>query len=77
MIEQEKLNVVFDKIREQLKADGGDAEITEIDQESGTVYVKLKGACDGCPMAAITLSQGIEDVLKQHIEGVNKVLPAK
>ena len=41
--------------------------------EDGTVKVKLKGACGGCPMASMTLKMGIERMLKQQIPEVKKV----
>ena len=75
MIHEEMLKYVFDHIRPQLQADGGDAEITKLDHDSGTVYVSLKGACVGCPMSAITLSQGIEKVLVENVPGVEHVKP--
>ena len=37
------------------------------------VKVKLKGACHGCPMAQMTLSQGIETQLKSDVPEVKKV----
>ncbi len=74
-IDRKMLDYVMAQIRPQLQQDGGDAAVTEIDDERGYVYVALKGACAGCPMSAITLSQGIEQVLKEHVPGVKKVLP--
>ncbi len=75
MIDRAVLDYVFNKIRPQLQADGGDAEITDVDQEKGIVYVALQGACVGCPMSAITLNQGIEAILVENVPGVEKVLP--
>ena len=75
MIDRGMLDYVMDRVRPQLQADGGDVEITEVDDEKGIVYVALQGACAGCPMSAITLSQGIEKVLVEHVPGVLKVLP--
>ncbi|MCD8200249.1 MAG: NifU family protein [Coriobacteriaceae bacterium] len=74
-IDRKMLDYVFAQIRPQLQQDGGDAAVTEIDDERGYVYVALKGACAGCPMSAITLSQGIEQVLTEYVPGVKKVLP--
>jgi Fe-S cluster biogenesis protein NfuA len=56
-----------------LQADGGDIELVDVDEE-GTVSVKLKGACAGCPMAAMTLSRGVERMLKQEIAEVSRVV---
>lgn len=75
MIHEGMLEYVFEHIRTQLQQDNGDARITKLDHDNGIVYVELKGECVGCPMSAITLSQGIEKVLVENVPGVEKVLP--
>ena len=75
VIDRGTLDYVMERIRPQLQADGGDVEVTEIDDEKGIVYVALQGACVGCPMSSLTISQGIERVLKEHVPGVERVLP--
>ncbi|MCK4721878.1 MAG: NifU family protein, partial [Dehalococcoidia bacterium] len=37
---------------------------------------KLTGACGGCPMAAMTLKNGIERALKERVPGVKEVVAA-
>jgi Fe-S cluster biogenesis protein NfuA len=69
---REQVEVVLEKIRPGLVADGGDVEL--VDVNDGTVEVRLTGACDGCPMAAMTLQMGIERVLKQEIPEVKEVV---
>ena len=59
-------------IRPQLQADGGDVELVDVDDE-GKVFLRLQGACRGCPGAQMTLKMGIERVLKEHIPEVNSV----
>ena len=51
VIDRGMLDYVMERIRPQLQADGGDVEVTEIDDEKGIVYVALQGACVGCPMS--------------------------
>jgi len=63
---------VLDKIRPSLIQDGGNVEL--IDVNDGTVRVKLTGACDGCPMAAMTLKLGIEQLLMQEIPEIKEVV---
>ena len=63
----------LDKIRPALQRDGGDVELVEVGAD-GIVKVKLTGACGGCPMATITLKQGIERILKQEVPAVKEVL---
>ena len=59
------------KIRPALQADGGDVEL--VDVQGGVVKVRLTGACGGCPMATITLKNGIEALLKEEIPSVERV----
>ena len=69
---REKVEGVLDKIRPSLIADGGNVEL--VDVNDGTVQVKLTGACDGCPMAAMTLKMGIEKLLREEIPEVKQVV---
>ena len=56
-----------------LQADGGDVELVDVDDQ-GVVKVRLQGACSGCPMASMTLKNGIERVLKEAIPEVKEVV---
>jgi len=67
-----KVEEVISAIRPMLQADGGDVELVEVDEEN-VVKVRLKGACDGCPMARITLKRGIEARMKQVVPEVKAV----
>ncbi len=69
---REKVEAVLKEIRPSLQADGGDVEL--VDVSDGKVSVRLTGACHGCPMAAMTLKQGIERLLKEHIPEVKEVI---
>jgi len=69
---REKVEAALAKIRPALQADGGDVEL--VDVEEGVVKVKLTGACAGCPVATMTLKQGIERVLKEEIPEVKEVV---
>jgi Fe-S cluster biogenesis protein NfuA len=68
---QDKVQVVIDKIRPSLQADGGDVELVSV--EDGVVKVRLQGACKGCPMSQMTLKNGIEKILKKEIPEVDRV----
>ncbi|MEC9488209.1 MAG: NifU family protein [Halanaerobium sp.] len=66
-----KVKKVLDEIRPSLQADGGDVEFIGV--EDGVVKVRLTGACAGCPMSTLTLKNGIERLLKEHIPEVKEV----
>jgi len=65
---EKKVKTLINKIRPYLQRDGGDVEFMRI--ENGIVYVKLHGACVGCPSASITLKEGIEAILLEEVPGV-------
>ena len=69
---KEKVAAVLEQIRPALQADGGDVELVGVDD--GVVSLKLTGACDGCPMASMTLKMGIERVLKGQVPEVKEVV---
>lgn len=69
---REKVEQALAKIKPALQADGGDVEL--VDVEGGVVKVKLTGACASCPVATVTLKQGIERILKEQIAEVKEVV---
>ena len=69
---KDEVRKVLEKVRPMLQADGGDVELVGVEKD-GTVKVRLKGACAGCPMAQMTLQHGIEMTLKKEVKGVKKV----
>ena len=66
-----KVQDALEEIKPQIQADGGDIELVSV--ENGTAKVRLKGACAGCPMSALTLKQGVERVIKAKIPEIQKV----
>jgi Fe-S cluster biogenesis protein NfuA len=73
-MDKERVQAVLDQIRPALQADGGDVELVDVTDE-GVVKVALQGACRGCPMSQLTLSNGVERVLKEQIPEVVRVEP--
>ena len=70
-IDLESLNETLEYIRPALQADGGDLVLIGVD--AGTVNLQLVGACGGCPMSTMTLTAGIERILKDRVPGVEAV----
>jgi Fe-S cluster biogenesis protein NfuA len=70
---KEEVQKIIDRIRPSLQADGGDVELIDVGDD-GVVKVRLVGACHGCPMAQMTLKNGIEKVLKQEVPAVKSVV---
>jgi len=63
---------VINKVRPYLQNDGGDVKFNRF--ENGVVYVSLIGACSNCPMAVMTLQDGIESALISEVPEVIKVI---
>ncbi|HAM38177.1 MAG TPA: hypothetical protein DCP53_02090, partial [Elusimicrobia bacterium] len=66
---REKVEKALEKIRPFLKQDGGDVQLIDV-TEDGIVKVKLLAACAGCPMASMTLKNGIEKAIKKEVPEV-------
>jgi len=69
---REKVAAVLEQVRPALLADGGDVQLMDV--KDGVVTLKLTGACYGCPMASMTLKNGIERVLKEQVPEVKEVV---
>lgn len=70
---KQRVESAINDIRPSLQADGGDIELVAVGTD-GTVSVRLKGACAGCPMSQMTLSFGVEKHLKKVIPEVRGVV---
>jgi Fe-S cluster biogenesis protein NfuA len=68
---RDKVELVLDKIRVSLKAEGGDIELLDI--RNDIVYVKLKGACGTCPMSMLTMKSLVETSIKNELPEIKAV----
>lgn len=66
------LEDTLEYIRPALQADGGDLILLGTNQ--GKVTLQLVGACGGCPMSTMTLTAGIERILRDRVPGVEEVV---
>lgn len=55
------------EVRPYLHSHGGEMEV--VDVSHGIVTLRLMGACDGCPSSTVTLTQGVEQVLREQWAG--------
>ena len=63
---KKKVVELLEELRVHLQNDGGDLELVKI--EDWNVFLKLKGACGGCPHSQMTLKNGIEAILREQID---------
>lgn len=65
------IEVTLDKIRHFLRKDGGDCEFVSFHE--GIVYVRMRGACDGCAYAGADIKELVEVILQEEVPGVLEV----
>ncbi len=71
-VDLDVLTETLEYIRPALQADGGDLILLGVAE--GTVTLQLVGACGGCPMSTMTLTAGIERILRDRVPGVTEVV---
>ncbi len=71
---RDKIEAVIEEIRPAVRADGGDVEVVDFDQEQGLVQLRLVGACHTCPYSLMTLKAGIEHRLRIQLPEVKTVV---
>lgn len=69
------LELLETRVRPAVARDGGDITFHGFDK--GIVYLKMRGACAGCPSSTATLKMGIENMLRHYVPEVTEVRPAR
>jgi Fe-S cluster biogenesis protein NfuA len=77
--EPEEQGPLYTPVREAIssvqayaRSHGGEIELVGVSDE-GDVTIRLRGACRGCPMSAVTLKHGIEEQLRHLVPGVGDI----
>lgn len=70
---EDRILGVLSSIRPAIRADGGDIEFVDFDQQTGRVEIRMVGACYACPMSMMTLKAGIEQRLRMIVPEVQTV----
>ncbi len=68
---EKRVEAALAEIKPQIQADGGDIDLVAI--ENNIVKVRLRGACVGCPMSALTLKAGVERIIKSKVPEIISV----
>jgi Fe/S biogenesis protein NfuA len=71
-VPQRVIQVLDQQVNPTIAAHGGRAELVAVEQ--GTAYLRLGGGCQGCAMATVTLSQGIEAAIIQAVPEITSVV---
>ena len=70
---KEQVETALAQVRPVLQRDGGDVELVEV-TDDGIVKVRLQGACQGCPMAQMTLQMGVHRRLAKDFPEIKEVV---
>ena len=65
--------IIAVRIRPVVQEDGGDIEFINFEENTGIVYLAMKGSCSGCPSSSVTLKNGIEKMLLYYVPDVKGV----
>lgn len=71
---RDRIEQVLEEVRPYLRADGGDVEFVDYDEDGGIVQLRLVGVCGACPISMVTLKQGIERRIVTALPTVKEVL---
>lgn len=66
-----ELAPLIEEARAILRRDGGDLAFERL--EAGILYVRLKGACAGCPRAPLDLKQVVETLVRRRYPAIREV----
>ena len=69
---QSVVKVLEEQINPAIAAHGGWAELVAV--EDGVAYLRLQGGCQGCGLATVTLSQGIEVAILDTVPEITSVV---
>ena len=64
--------ILEQQINPAIAAHGGHAELVSV--EDGAAYLRLSGGCQGCGMASVTLTQGIEVAIREAVPEITRVI---
>src|SRR5205085_392744 len=64
-------DLIDTRVRPAVANDGGDIVYRGFDK--GKVFLKMQGACSGCPSSTATLKNGIEQLLRYYVPEVTEV----
>jgi Fe/S biogenesis protein NfuA len=71
-VPQRVVQVLEEQINPAIASHGGYAELVAV--EDSIAYLRLSGGCQGCGMAAVTLSQGIEVAILDMVPEISEVI---
>ena len=71
-VAQRVMQVLEQQINPSIAAHGGAAELVAV--EDDVAYLRLGGGCQGCGIASVTLTQGIEVAIRDAVPEMARVV---
>jgi Fe/S biogenesis protein NfuA len=71
-VPQRVLQILEEQINPAIAAHGGRADLVAV--EDDVAYLRLSGGCQGCGLASVTLSQGIEVAILDNVPEITRVV---
>ncbi|MFL1894077.1 NifU family protein [Aquimarina sp. 2-A2] len=68
-VSKEVVNIIEEYVKPAVASDGGNIMFDSYNPDTKVVKVILQGACSGCPSSTFTLKNGIENMLKEMLNG--------
>jgi len=62
---------VIELVKPYVHSHGGDVEL--VDVKDNTVFVRMKGACQGCSQVSVTLKEGILEAVQQVVPQIKEI----
>jgi Fe-S cluster biogenesis protein NfuA len=69
-IEAEIREVLGLHVRPAVARDGGDILFDHFDIETGVLWIRMQGACGGCPSSQLTLRAHVERIVRRYVPEV-------
>ena len=67
-------SILEEKVAPSVAAHNGAISFIEFAPDTGVATLKLSGSCSGCAVSAITLKNGVENLLKLYVPEVNAIV---
>lgn len=71
-VAQRVQQVIDQMVNPGVASHGGYVEL--LDVQGDRIYVRMGGGCQGCGMASVTLKQGVEQLVTQHVPEIHEVI---
>jgi len=77
-METEIMDLIEERVQPFVQQDGGDVQFEKMEKDAAdgkfVVYLRMQGACAGCPKSAITLNIQIKQLIKHYFPEVKDVV---